>query len=148
MYEYPNKSKPTQTTLHEVFRGCQIHLRLIIGRRCCISVRQYPKQRIYLQIFLHDQGCVIHLVVNLGCFCGRKKKQRSISFKPFGRFIASPPFHISLFGEADRSISVSPSPFVWQGSMRLICGDVSLNLFIIHIPFYFNCGWVQTAIFE
>ena len=59
MYEYPNKSKPTQTTLHEVFRGCQIHLRLIIGRRCCISVRQYPKQRIYLQIFLHDQSCVI-----------------------------------------------------------------------------------------
>ena len=83
MYEYSNKSKPTQTTLHEVFRGCQIHLRSIIGRRCCISVRQYPKQRVYLQIFLHDQGCVIHLVVNLGCFCGRKKKQRSISFKPF-----------------------------------------------------------------
>ena len=75
------KASPHGRLCTKFFRGRQIHLRSIIGRRCCIFVRQYPKQRIYLQIFLHDQGCVIHLVVNLGCFCGRKKKQRSICFQ-------------------------------------------------------------------
>lgn len=81
-------------------------------------------------------------------FAAGRKSNGRFAFKPLGWFIASPPFHIFLFGEADRSISVSPSPFVWQGYMRLICGDVSVNLFIIHIPFYFNCGRVQTAIVE
>ena len=53
------KASPHGRLCTKFFRGRQIHLRSIIGRRCCIFVRQYPKQRIYLQIFLHDQGCVI-----------------------------------------------------------------------------------------
>ena len=53
------KASPHGRLYTKFFRGRQIHLRSIIGRRCCIFVWQYPKQRIYLQIFLHDQGCVI-----------------------------------------------------------------------------------------
>lgn len=61
-------------------------------------------------------------------FAAGRKSNGRFAFKPLGRFIASPPFHISLFGEADRSISVPPSPFVWQGSMRLLDRYVKSHL--------------------
>ena len=127
------------------FRGCQIHLRSIIGRRCCISVRQYPKQRVYLQIFLHDQGCVIFEWSQFMQFCpactypafgghsrlfSRQEEKATVDLlsSRLDGSLLRPRFTISLFGEADRSISVPPSPFVWQGSMRLLDRYVKSHL--------------------
>ena len=165
MYEYPNKSKPTRTTLHEVFSGLSnssainnretvLHIRPAVSETEGIFADFSPwsglchiwVKSIHAVLFSLYISCIWWLLSAV--FAAGRKSNGRFAFKQLGRFIASPPFYISLFGEADRSISVPPSPFVWQGSMRLICGDVLLNLFIIHIPFYFNCGRVQTAIVE
>ena len=155
------KVSPHGRLCTKFFRGCQIHLRSIIGRRCCISVRQYPKQRIYLQIFLHDQGCVIFEWSQFMQFCS------ACTYPAFGG-------HSRLFSRQEEKATVDLLSSSLDGSLlrprftflflarqtgafsfplrpsydKVLCGDVLLNLFIIHIPFYFNCGRVQTAIVE
>ena len=165
MYEYPNKSKPTRMTLHEVFSGLS-NSSAINNRETVLHICPAVSETEDIFADFSPWSGLCHIWVKsihavlfslyISCiwwslsavFAAGRKSNGRFAFKQLGRFIASPTFYISLFGEADRSISVPPSPFVWQGSMRLICGDVLLNLFIIHIPFYFNCGRVQTAIVE
>ena len=150
MYEYPNKSKPTRTTLHEVFSGLS-NSSAINNRETVLHIRPAVSETEGIFADFSPWSGLCHIWVKsihavlfslyISCiwwslsavFAAGRKSNGRFAFKPLGRFIASPPFHISLFGEADRSISVPPSPFVWPGSMRLICGDVSLNLFIIYL---------------
>ena len=104
---------------------------------------------------------ILHLVVTLGCFRGRKKKQRSICFQAAWMVHCfAPVSHFSFWrGRYEhfrfpfafcmtrlyaaymwRCIS---QPFYYSYTFLLF-----IYLFIIHIPFYFNCGRVQTAIVE
>ncbi len=145
MYEYPNKSKPTRTTLHEVFSGLS-NSSAINNRETVLHIRPAVSETedIFADFSPWSELChiwvkSIHAVLfslYISCiwwslsavFAAGRKSNGRFAFKPLGRFIASPPFHISLFGEADRSISVPPSPFVWQGSMRLLDRYVKSHL--------------------
>ena len=145
MYEYPNKSKPTRTTLHEVFSGSS-NSSAINNRETVLHIRPAVSETEGIFADFSPWSGLCHIWVKsihavlfslyISCiwwslsavFAAGRKSNGRFAFKPLGRFIASPPFHISLFGEADRSISVPPSPFVWQGSMRLLDRYVKSHL--------------------
>ena len=145
MYEYPNKSKPTRTTLHEVFSGLS-NSSAINNRETVLHIRPAVSETEGIFADFSPWSGLCHIWVKsihavlfslyISCiwwslsavFAAGRKSNGRFAFKPLGRFIASPPFHISLFGEADRSISVPPSPFVWQGSMRLLDRYVKSHL--------------------
>ena len=145
MYEYPNKSKPTRTTLHVVFSGLS-NSSAINNRETVLHIRPAVSETEGIFADFSPWSGLCHIWVKsihavlfslyISCiwwslsavFAAGRKSNGRFAFKPLGRFIASPPFHISLFGEADRSISVPPSPFVWQGSMRLLDRYVKSHL--------------------
>ena len=99
------KASPHRRLCTKFFRGCQIHLRSIIGRRCCISIRQYPKQRIYLQIFLHDQSCVIFEWSQFMQFCS------ACTYPAFGG-------HSRLFSRQEEKSSLYFAIKVWKAKVR------------------------------
>ena len=98
MYEYPNKSKPTRTTLHEVFSGSSNSSAINNSGDGVAYSSGSIRNRGYICRFFsmiravsylsEVNSCsfvqpvhILHLVVTLGCFRGRKKKQRSICFQ-------------------------------------------------------------------
>ena len=115
MYEYPNKSKPTRTTLHEVFSGLS-NSSAINNRETVLHIRPAVSETEGIFADFSPWSGLCHIWVKsihavlfslyISCiwwslsavFAAGRKSNGRFAFKQIGRFIASPPvLHFSFW---------------------------------------------------
>ena len=114
MYEYPNKSKPTRTTLHEVFSGLS-NSSAINNRETVLHIRPAVSETEGIFADFSPWSGLCHIWVKsihavlfslyISCiwwslsavFAAGRKSNGRFAFKQLGRFIASPPRFTFLF---------------------------------------------------